>query len=78
MMKFTLNITYSLGPLYSLLHSYSKTKNPKIPVIPWYLWEMVLGLRQIPKPVNVQAPYIKWCSICIQATHISPYTLNHL
>jgi hypothetical protein len=48
-------------------------------VTPWY--PQGIGSRtllQILKPVDVQVPYIKWCSICIFPKHSLLCTLNLL
>ena len=48
------------------------------PVVPQYLWAL------LPEPpadtklhVDNQVPYIKWCHICTEPTHILLYALNH-
>lgn len=39
--------------------------------------ELVPGALGIPKSMDAQVPYIKWCSICTESTHMLLYVLNH-
>lgn len=40
--------------------------------------DWLTGPPRIPNSPDAQVPCVKWCRICIQPTHTSLCTLNHL